>query len=136
MDTMVIQNLQEYIKAEMGDSELYKELAKMAPDDEDRKLLLEFSEDEQTHANTFKRIYRMLTNRNYNPVIAPPILTLPYEDILRDRVIDESGDFRKYGEQYLQTDRPNILKEAYYIARTDENVHALRLLDMLSKQRS
>jgi rubrerythrin len=126
------QKLQMYINAELGDSALYRELSKIAPNDAHRQLLLEFSEDEQAHAEEFKRLYRMLTGRSYHPVVKPLVLTDPYESILRNRVIDESGDFRKYGEQYIQTNDNNALKNAYYRARTDENVHALRLLSMLS----
>lgn len=132
MEMSVIQKLQTYITAELGDAALYKELAKMAPSENDRQLLLEFSEDEQSHADEFKRIYRSMTGRSYNPVVPPVVLEGSYRDILLDRVLDESGDFRKYGEQYIITTNP-ALKEAYYRARTDENVHALRLLYLLSE---
>lgn len=132
MEMSTPQKLQMYINAELGDSALYRELSKIAPNDAHRQLLLEFSEDEQAHAEEFKRLYRMLTGRSYHPVVKPLVLTDPYESILRNRVIDESGDFRKYGEQYIQTNDNNALKNAYYRARTDENVHALRLLSMLS----
>lgn len=131
MDMTTLQNLQTYINAELSDSALYKELAKSAPNDEYRKLLLEFSEDEQSHADNFMRIYKMLTGKNYMPEVKPPVISDSFNDVLRDRVLDESGDFRKYGEQYIRTSNP-ILKNAYYTARTDENVHALRLLYMLS----
>lgn len=133
MDMTTAQKLQMYINAEMGDSALYRELADRAPDNMDRQLLLEFSEDEESHADSFKRIYRILTGRSYNPVVSPVILSGSFDDILRDRVLDESGDYRKYGEQYLLSDGNDMLKDAYYRARTDENVHALRLLYMLSK---
>jgi len=128
-----IEKLETYIKAELGDAALYKELSKMAPSEEDRKLLLEFSADEQSHADEFKRIYTMLTRKSYNPEIAPPVITDSYKNVLRERVLDESGDFRKYGEQYLITNINIALKDAYYRARTDENVHALRLLYLISK---
>lgn len=128
-----IQKLQTYIAAELGDAALYRELAKMAPNQNDSQLLREFAEDEQAHANEFQRIYRMMTGRNYTPTLQPPDLSDSYRDILRDRVLDESGDFRKYGEQYLQTNQNQALKNAYYRARTDENVHALRLLYLLSE---
>jgi rubrerythrin len=126
------QKLQMYINAELSDSALYKELAKIAPNDAYRQLLMEFSEDEQGHADEFKRIYRTLTGRSYHPLVKPLVLTDSFEAILRDRVIDESGDYRKYGEQYIQTVGNDMLKDAYYRARTDENVHALRILSMLS----
>lgn len=131
MEMATAQKLQMYINAELSDAALYRELSKIAPNDTDRQLLLEFSEDEQSHADEFKRIYRAMTGRSYHPVVKPLVLTAPFDAILRDRVIDESGDFRKYGEQYIQTTGNDMLKNAYYRARTDENVHALRLLSML-----
>jgi len=127
------EKLETYIKAELGDAALYKELSKIAPSDEDRKLLLEFSADEQSHADEFKRIYTMLTRKTFNPEIKTPVISDSFKNILRERVLDESGDFRKYGEQYLQENVNTMLKDAYYRARTDENVHALRLLYMISK---
>jgi len=133
MEMTVPQKLQMYITAELGDAELYKELSKIAPNDEYRQLLLEFSADEQAHAVRFQKIYKMITGRAYNPVVPKPVIEGSFNDILRDRVLDESGDFRKYGEQYIITNNNNELKNAYYLARTDENVHALRLLYMLSK---
>lgn len=133
LDITTAQRLQTYIDAELGDAILYRKLANMAPNNDDMQLLLEFSNDEQKHADTFKQIYRKMTGKNYDPIIKPPVLTGSYKDILRDRVLDESGDFRKYGEQYINTDKNPALKKAYYLARTDENVHALRLLYMLSK---
>jgi len=127
------EKLETYIKAELGDAALYKELSKIAPSDEDRKLLLEFSADEQSHADEFKRIYTMLTRKTFNPEIKTPVISDSFKNVLRERVLDESGDFRKYGEQYLQENVNTMLKDAYYRARTDENVHALRLLYMISK---
>jgi len=132
MDMTTAQKLKMYINAELGDAALYRELAKQAPNAEFRQLLNEFSDDEQSHADEFKAIYRALTGNSYNPEVKPPVLTGSFDDILRDRVLDESGDFRKYGEQYLQSGGNDILRNAYYRARTDENVHALRLLYMLS----
>ena len=134
MEMTVVQKLQTYINAELSDSALYKELAKIAPSETDRQLLMEFSEDEQSHADEFKRIYRAMTGRSYIPIVPPVVLKEPYYDILRDRVLDESVDFRKYGEQYLLTTQNDTLKNAYYRARTDENVHALRLLYLISMQ--
>lgn len=127
------QKLQTYIAAELGDAALYRALARIAPNENDRQLLTEFANDEQGHATQFKQIYRTLTGRSYNPEIPPPDISGSYRAILQDRVLDESGDFRKYGEQYLQTTMNAPLKDAYYLARTDENVHALRLLYMLSE---
>ncbi|MEM1483631.1 ferritin-like domain-containing protein [Oscillospiraceae bacterium PP1C4] len=129
----ILQKLQVYINAELGDAALYRELAKIAPDENAHVLLLEFAEDEQSHADEFKRIYRAITGHSYNPAVPPVVLKDSYRDILQDRVLDESEDFRKYGKQYLQTTQNIPLRNAYYRARTDENVHALRLLYLLSE---
>ena len=131
MEINIPQRLQMYIIAELGDSILYKELAKIAPNEIDRNLLLEFSRDEQSHADEFKLIYRMITGKRYDPIMHLPELKGSFEDIVRDRILDESGDYRKYGEQYLTTHKNQMLKDAYYRAMIDENLHALRLLYML-----
>ena len=125
------EKLQTYIKAELGDAALYRELAKVAPTDVFKNLFLEFAYDEQSHADEFKKIYRTMTGKSFEPKIEPAVLDGSFRDILKDRILDESGDFRKYGEQYIQTHQNMDLKRAYYRARTDENVHALRLLYML-----
>jgi len=132
MEMTIAQRLKTYINAELGDSALYKELAKCAPNEEYRKLLLEFAEDELSHAVDFMCILKQMTCEKYDPQINPPVLKDSFNNILRDRVLDESGDFRKYGEQFIQTQCNIPLRNAYYRARTDENVHALRLLYMLS----
>ena len=134
MEMTVPQKLQMYIDAELGDAALYRELAKIAPSEIDRRILLEFANDEQGHAEEFKRLYAALTGSSYNPNIRPVVIKDSYRNTLRDRILDESGDFRKYGQQYLLTPPNNTaLRNAYYRARTDENVHALRLLYLLSK---
>lgn len=133
MDMSVPQKLQTYINAELGDAALYRELSKNTPNENDRQLLLEFAEDEQSHADEFKKLYRRLTGRSYNPEVKPVELKGTYREILHNRILDESGDFRKYGEQYIMSKQNDELKDAYYRARTDENVHALRLLYILTE---
>lgn len=133
MDAATEQRLRTYIDAELKDSMVYKELANKAPNNTDKKILLEMSADEKTHAERFQQIYKKMTGKSYNPVIKPPVLTGSYKDILRERVLDESADYRKYGQQYLLTENNMALKYAYYLAHLDENVHALRLLYLLSK---
>lgn len=130
------EKLQTYIEDELKDSELYMELAKIAPTPIDRQLLLEFSKNEYTHAETFKNIYQSLTGRSYDPEIPPPVLEGNFYQIIHNRILDESRDYKKYGEQYLLTNNNPRLKDAYYRARTDENVHALRLIYILSETAS
>ncbi len=134
MDMVVLQTQRAYIEAETKDAELYRELSKIAQNAEFRQLLLQFSDDEQLHADLFGSIYKKMTGKTYSPEIMKPVFTGSFFDILRERVIDESGDYRKYAEKYIDTQKNEALKDAYYRARTDENVHALRLLYMLSTE--
>lgn len=133
MDIDVAQRLRTYIEAEMQNSALYQALSTMAPDDDDRQLLLEFSEDDDRHASAFRGIYRAMTGRSYHPTIGAPQLVGAYPDILRERVLAESGDYRKYGEQYLLAKNNEELRNAFYHALIDDNVHALRILYMLGR---
>lgn len=125
--------LEEYIKSELRDSALYAELAKRAPSNNYRKLLMEMSADDRAHANEFKRAYKSITGRSYNPIIKPPILKGSFNETLRGRIIDESNDYKNYCEEYILAKANTILKTAFYLAGIDENVHALHLVYMLMK---
>lgn len=127
MKSETLQKLKTYIKAELGNSMLYRVLARMAPDRNGKQLLMEFAEDEQAHAEKFQKIYRNMTGRSYNPEIEPPDISMGYRKIVLDRILDESGDFRKYNRDYAEECKNMKLKKAYYNAAVDENVHAQRL---------
>jgi hypothetical protein len=105
----------------------------MAPNETDKMLLVEMAEDEHGHAEEFKSIYHIMTGKCPNVKVLPPKMTLGYRETLRDRVLDESGDFRKYALDYLKYGNNIRLKQAFYKAHIDEGVHAMRLLYMLSK---
>lgn len=132
MNTVWMNRLQVYIESELNDAVLYRELAKKAVNQIDRQLLLEFAEDEQAHAQEFQKLYRQMFNQSYNPSVSKPSLDEPFADILRNRVLDESGDFHKYSLAYLEA-KNDALKKQLYHTLTDENVHTMRLLYMLSR---
>ncbi len=125
--------LEEYIKSELRDSAVYAELAKTAPNSNYRKLLMEMSIDDRSHANEFKRIYKSMTGRNYNPVVKLPALKGSFNEILRSRILNESKDYKKYSEEYITTKGNTLLKTTFYLAGIDDNVHALHLIYMLMK---
>lgn len=126
-------DLMKYIRGETNASAYYRALAEKAPDATDMKLLLEFAADEKGHANSFKSQYYRLTGKTYDPTPETPKLLDNWADNLRERVLDESGDYRTYRDAYLENRDPG-LRRAFFEAATDENVHALRLLYMLSKK--
>lgn len=128
----ITQQLRTNICSELNDAALYRELAKIAPRD-DVIPLLEIANDEQQQAEDFQCIYQTLTGCSFDPIVDTPILTEPYDDILRNRVLAESEDFRAYGEQSLACRQNPQLQNALACASLDENVHALSLLTLLTK---
>lgn len=131
MEMTLLKRLQGYIDDELSAHEYYRDVAKIAPNEEYRKLLIETSDDEERHANEFKKIYRMLTGRDYNPDLPKAALKGDFRNNLRESFLDEIEAYKDYGKQYVETDRNRFLKELYYTAQLDENVHALRMLYMM-----
>lgn len=122
----LVKRLAEYIQDELQDSEYYKELAKMAPTDLSKEIINEFSEDEMNHAKNFQQVYYMLTGRYYVPEPVEPIVIDDYEEALKIRVLAETNDYEKYGEEYLMA--PNkYLRDLFFMTRTKEAMHAMRI---------
>ncbi len=122
--------LLEYIRDETQDSMYYQKLSGKAPDEQDKKLLLEFSRDEAEHAANFKRVYRRITGTE--PVIetvSPPEISSYYEAV-KARIMAESSDVVKYGEEFISTpDRE--LAGLFYITGAIENRHGMQLTTLL-----
>lgn len=124
----MLMKLQEYITAELTDYEFYMELSKMAPSDEAKFILIGIAEDEKCHAEMFQKIYRQMTGCCCCPKICPIVLQGKYEDILIDRVFDETADYKKYRCDLLTVSPNTAFWNACYKAGTDENCHANKLL--------
>jgi len=78
------------------------------------------------HAQNFNEAYTRITGRPYRPPeIVDPIVP-DYEEALKQRVLAETADYKKYGEQYLCS-RTNYLKDLFFMTRTDEAIHAMRI---------
>lgn len=122
----LINDLKEYIQDELSDSLYYAELAKKAPTARAKAIIEEFSKDERTHAENFMEAYRMLTGMVYRPAPVPPPVVPAYEEALKQRILAETNDYKKYGEQYLMVSIP-CLKDLFFMTRTDEAIHAMRI---------
>lgn len=120
-----------YIQAEVNDAALYRALAEKTECGSDRKLLLEIADDEELHAKRLSAIYGSVTGACFFPRPKEPEVCGSFSAVIRRRVIDESGDFRKYQREARFARCFPILADAYSDASADENVHALRLLNML-----
>lgn len=122
----LIEDIEEYIQDEMQDSLYYKELAKLAPTPLAKKIILEFSADEKKHAENMQSAYYMLTGRYFKPSPLKPVTITDYDTALKQRIIAETKDYQKYGEQYLKA--PNkYLKDLFFMTRTVEAKHAMRI---------
>ena len=132
LNSTLLLRLVEYIGDEYSDSYYYKELSEKAPTEMQKKMLLEFSEDEKKHAERFSKEVQKITGKPYiHPSIKIPKIPEDYKTALQARVVNEANDFRKYGHEYYAATVPS-LKSAFYLAQIDENVHALKILDMLN----
>lgn len=129
----LIKDLAEYIQDEMQDSAYYQELAKLAPTDRAKSIILEFSQDESTHAKNFQEAYRILTGHYYTPQPLQPIIITDYNDALKIRIIAETNDYKKYGDQYLRA--PNkYFKDLFFTTRTVEAQHAMRITILFEEE--
>lgn len=131
MEVTLKKRIQRYIADEMSDSIFYKELAKKAPNEYERKLLNDFALNEIKHISNFKNIYYMISGTVYSPVVVLPDTDGDYAELLRKKMLRESEKFRKYGEQYRLMENEKI-KDAFYQLRSDKGVHALQLLYILN----
>lgn len=126
VSTQLVADIAEYIVDELGDSRYYTILASKAPTTRARDLLMEFAADECKHAQEFMRAYYGLTGRMFTlPAIVDP--TVPdYDEALKERILAETKDYKKYGEKYLEVSIP-WLKNMFFMTRTGEAIHAMRI---------
>lgn len=123
----LLTSIPEWVADEQADSAYYAELSALAPTSEAREWMLEWSRDEASHALLLSGLYLELTGQ----VLSPPPVTLPavppYPLALRQRIVAESGDVRKYADAYLSSVDPRA-RDVFFRLSNVENFHALRLL--------
>lgn len=122
--------LLEYIHDEMSDSLYYRELADQAPNRSACELFMEFSRDEAQHAANFREVYCQLTGMQpMLPPVGPPQIP-SYCEAIKARILAESGDLVKYGEEAANAPDP-MLKNLFYITSLIEGRHGLRLTTLM-----
>lgn len=126
------QRMEEYITAEANDAHIYKNLSQIAPKASDKLTLMQISREEQAHSNNLIQAYKTMFNKNFTPIIKDESVNASmFYDVINDRILDESKDFKKYSSEYL--DAPNnTLKTVFFNNMIDENTHALRLINILA----
>lgn len=131
MNTAIPKRLQEYINAELHDAELYRILAKSAPNEETRTILLRFAKNEQEHSDEFLRIYKLMTGYTFEPEPLPITESGSYRSILKNRILDETKDSDKYRREYMKINDNFKLKRAFFNAFNDELRHAIEIIYIL-----
>ena len=122
----LLTKLEEYITDETNDSLYYYRLGELAPEEEDRSIILGFARDEAMHASNFKILYRLLTGTvPPEPVVVEPQID-NFEEGVERRILAESGDFRKYAMDYVEYHEPPVC-DLFYLTSVAEGQHAMRL---------
>lgn len=118
--------IKEYIDNELENSKYYIELSKLAPTAFVREMLLGLSHDEKCHAGNLKQAYYYITNRIYTskPLATPAIPG--YEEGLKNRMLSETEDYRKYGMHYIEVQN-KYLKNLFFAIKTSEARHAMQV---------
>ncbi|MCL2621532.1 MAG: ferritin-like domain-containing protein [Firmicutes bacterium] len=125
------QKLEQYITSEIADSALYTALAELAKTSISKQVLLQIASEEAGHAKAFGEVYKSAYGAEF--VADKPTQILPKEDyneIIRDRILDEIEDYRKYNKDATMPES-EALKRIYAKNSIDENTHAVKLLDIL-----
>lgn len=122
----IIDDIKEYICHELKDSIYYMELSLKAPTSLAKEILLRLSNDEKCHAESFMQAYYYLTGRMFTPLIDDFPIIPDFEAALRNRMLAETNDYKKYGERYLEA--PNkYLSNLFFLIKTVEAQHAMKI---------
>lgn len=122
----LVESIETYIGNEINDSLFYCELSHKAPDTAAKSILIELSNDEKLHAQSFTQAYYYLTGRMYVPQTPSQIDVPDYEEGLRSRILAETGDYKEYGKCYLEAHN-EYLRNLFFVVKMAEARHAMRV---------
>lgn len=123
----LLERVPEWVMDEQRDSAYYGQLSTMAPTAQAREWMLEWSDDEASHALLMSSLYLELTGEPVPMLPVTPPNVPPYPQALRERIVAESGDVRKYSDAYLSSVDPRV-RDIFFRLSVTEGYHALRLL--------
>lgn len=125
-DPSLVENIMKAINGEYSAIACYEKLAKMAPDEEIQKRILEIREDEIKHYNTFSQIYQSLTGKPATPEITEECAD-DFEEGLVASLKDEQETVDFYLDIADSTQNPYI-RRVFKRAAADEQNHAVWFL--------
>lgn len=122
----LVADIEKAINGEYSAIKCYAQLAKVAPNEEIRKQILEIRQDEINHLQTFGRIYTDLTGKQPKPKVTEECPN-QYKDGLEFALNDEQKTVDFYLDIADEATNPSI-KEAFRRAAADEQNHAVWFL--------
>ena len=79
----------EWINMELHNAQLYRVLARSAPNDREKHILEDFSDDSQDTAEALMRIYKKMTGYRFEPKPVPLKENGSYRNVIRSRIGEE-----------------------------------------------
>jgi rubrerythrin len=132
-EAQLINDIQKAINGEFSAIACYKELARMAPTEEERNQILEIRKDEKRHFETFSMIYTNLTGRQPSPQ-----MTEKCANTYTTGLIASFKDEQETVDFYLDlADKTQdiFIKETFRRAAADEQNHAVWFHFFLTSQK-
>ncbi|KMM36709.1 ferritin family protein [Guptibacillus hwajinpoensis] len=129
----LVEDIATAINGEYSAVQCYKKLARLAPNEAERKQIKEIRKDEKMHLQAFQTIYTQLTGQPSSPQVTeecPDDYRAAIDFAFRDE--QETVDF--YLDIADQTQDPYI-KETFKRAAADEQNHSVWFLYFLTKRR-
>lgn len=126
----LIRQVEKAINGEYTAIQCYENLAALAPDERQRKQILEIRDDEIKHFQTFTRIYNSLTGRQPQPKMTETCLFDSYAAGLEFAIEDEQETVDFYLE-VADGAADRTIRKAFRRAVADEQNHAVWFLYFL-----
>jgi len=125
--------LEDYITDEANDSELYRNMAAVAPDKDGSDMLMKMSDDEAGHMRAFQKAYHSQFNKYFTPRMRDNSVSREdYGRVLRGRIPEEAEAYRMYARDAM--DKRNLMMHTTLVNIShDENVHMGHVIYLLWK---
>lgn len=127
----LIKDIAKAINGQYSAISCYKQLAKLAPTEEERKRILEIRQDEIRHYHAFSDIYTRLTGQTATPSPIEPCPT-NYKEGLKFAIQDEQETVDFYLDIADQA-KDKYIQHAFRRAAADEQNHAVWFLYFYTK---
>lgn len=122
----------EWINIELHNAQLYRVLARSAPNDRDKQIIEEFSDDSQDTAETLMKIYKKMTGYRFEPKPVPLKENGSYRSVVKSRIREEIRLSKMYRQAYMNMQDNYPLRRIIFNAYHTALEHAVTLIEMIS----